>query len=167
MNLQRTSEQLQERRFEAIALLKEGRTQADVAQLLDVSPGAVSQWKKAYDQGGCAALLAKPPSGRPPKLLPKQCDKLVQLLKQGPRRHGWSTDLWTLPRIAGLIEKEFGVRYDQSGVWHLLKRIGWSCQKPVRRAREQDKQAVERWRQYDWPRIKKRPSQRSVAGVAG
>lgn len=157
---------LQERRLEAIALLKAGHAQADVACLLGVSPGAVSQWKKAYDQGGHKALLAKPPAGRTPRLSEKQSATLVRLLKQGPRRHGWTTELWTLPRIAKLIEKEFDVHYDQSSVWHLLKRLGWSCQKPERRAREQDKQAVARWRQHDWPRLKKRAPQRAIVGLA-
>jgi transposase len=166
MQNQKRAMQLQERRLEAIALLQSGHVQADVAHLLEVSPGAVSQWKKAYDQGGRQALLAKPPPGRTPRLSKKQCATLVRLLKQGPRQHGWTTELWTLPRIAGLIEKEFDVHYDQSSVWHLLKRIGWSCQKPERRAREQDKQAVDGWRQHDWPRLKKRASQRANAGLA-
>jgi transposase len=78
------------------------------------------------------------------------------------RRHGWSTELWTLPRIADLIARKFGVQYDQSGVWRLLRRLGWSCQKPERRARERNQEAIDRWRKTDWPRIKKRSSQRPI-----
>ena len=153
-----TAQRLQERRLRAMALLEQGHSQADVARLLGVTQGAVSQWKKAIGQGGRDALLAKQHTGRPTKLSGKQCEKLVKLLKLGPCRHGWATALWTLPRVAALIERHFGVAYDQSGVWHVLRRLGWSCQKPVRRAREQNEAAGAQWHQGDWPRIKKRAS---------
>jgi transposase len=153
-----TAQRLQERRLRAMALLEQGHSQADVARLLGVTQGAVSHWKKAHGQGGQDALLARQHTGRPTKLSGKQGEKLVKLLKQGPCRHGWATALWTLPRVAALIERHFGVAYDQSGVWHVLRRLGWSCQKPVRRAREQNEAAVVQWRQRDWHRIKKRAS---------
>ncbi len=70
----------------------------------------------------------------------------------------WRTKLWTLPRIAELIACKFGAEYDQSGVWRLLRRLGWSCQRPERRARERDQAAIVQWRQKDWSRIKKRAS---------
>lgn len=150
-----SAEQLQERRFRAMALLEEGHSQAEVARLLGVTQGAVSQWKSAFVRGGNEALTASIHPGPTPKLTDKQCERLQKYLRQGPRKHGWSTELWTLPRIAELIQRRFGVEYDQSGVWRLLRRIGWSCQKPERRAREQDVDAIEHWRQHEWPRIKK------------
>ncbi len=152
-----SSEQLQERRLRAIALLKEGCTQVAVAQKLGVTQSAVSQWKTAHAQGGNKALAAQPAPGATPKLTKKQCQRLLKYLQQGPRKQGWLTELWTLPRIVQLIEKKFDVQYDHSGVWRLLQRLGWSCQKPERRARERDQDAIERWRKHDWPRIKKRP----------
>jgi transposase len=57
--------------------------------------------------------------------------------------------------VAEVIEKHFGRRYDPSGVWRLLRRMGWSSQKPERQARERDEATIERWRKKDWPRIKK------------
>jgi len=60
------------------------------------------------------------------------------LLSQGPLAHDYTTDLWTLKRIAEVIEKHFGVCYDPSGVWHMLHGIGWSRQKPEGRTRERD-----------------------------
>jgi len=152
-----SAEQLQERRLRAIALLEQGYTQVEVAQKLGVTQGAVSQWKSAHAHGGDAALAARPALGATPKLTEKQCQRLLKYLQQGPRKHGWSTELWTLPRIVQLIEKKFSVCYDQSGVWRLLRRLGWSCQKPERRARERDEAAIEQWRKHDWPRLKKRP----------
>jgi len=158
MSRKGSAEQLQARRLQAIALLEEGHAQVEIARRLGVSSAAVSQWKKAHAQGGTDALLAQVHPGPTPKLSPKQCQQLVGYLRQGPRKHGWSTELWTLPRIAELIARKFGAQYDQSGVWRLLQRLGWSCQKPERRAREHDQAAVDRWRQRDWPRTKKRAS---------
>jgi transposase len=75
--------------------------------------------------------------------------------------HGYRTELWTLKRVAQLIGKRFGVSYDPSGVWHVLRNMNWSAQKPERRARERDEQAIAQWRKEDWPRIKKRAKKRS------
>lgn len=151
-----TAEQLQERRFQAIAWLEEGCLQTDVARRLGVAPSAVCQWKKAYAEGGGDALVANRHPGPTPKISSKQCERLLKYLQQGPCKHGWKTELWTLPRIAELIEHKFGVHYDQSGVWRLMRRLGWSCQKPERRARERDPAAIDQWRQKDWSRLKKR-----------
>jgi transposase len=85
---------------------------------------------------------------------------LEQLLLKGARHYGFATELWTLARIVEVIRQHFEVTYDPSGVWHLLKRMGWSCQKPERRARERNDQAVVAWRKENWPRIKKRPQKR-------
>lgn len=138
-----------------VALLDLGWSQAEVASELGVTPAAVCQWAKARRVGGDTALKARPASGRPRKLTPKQLTRLEKLLLQGARRHGYATELWTLRRVAELIDKHFGVTYDPSGVWHVLTRMGWSAQKPERRARERDEDAIVRWRKEDWPRFKK------------
>lgn len=143
------------RRLQAMSLLDKGWTQADVAEHLGVTQGAVSQWKKAYQRDGPAGVMAKPHPGPTPKLSAKQREHLVALLLKGAEAHGYRTGLWTLSRVAEVIQKRFGVRYDPSGVWHVLRNLGWSCQKPERRARERDEQVIAEWRRRDWPRIKK------------
>ena len=142
-------------------MLEAGHRPSAVAKILGVSPAAVSQWKKCYQQAGPEGLKATPHPGPKLKLtMPQRC-KLERLLLKGPVAQGYATDLWTLKRIAEVIEKHFAVHYDPSGVWHVLKAMGWSCQRPERRARECDEAAVAAWRQQDWPRIKKGPSDRS------
>jgi transposase len=64
--------------------------------------------------------------------------------------------LWTLPRVAEVIARTFGVRYHPAHVWKILHGEGWSCQKPERRARERNEAAIQRWRTERWPHIKKR-----------
>jgi len=139
-----------------MALLDQGRSQAQVARKLGVTPAAVSQWIKARRQHGDPALKAKPHTGRTPKLTDRQITQLTKLLLRGPGKHGYATELWTLRRVAQVIAKHFAVIYDPSGVWHVLRRMGWSAQKPERPARERDEDAITRWRKKDWPRIKKR-----------
>ena len=148
------------RRRQAMTLLDHGQSQAQVARRLGVTPAAVSQWVKARRSGGEQVLRAKPHPGRPPNLDTKQLARLEKWLSRGPRRCGYRTELWTLRRVAEVIEKHFGVHYDPSGVWHVLKRMGWSCQKPERQARERNEKAIVTWRKKDWPRTKKRATYR-------
>ena len=63
-----------------------------------------------------------------------------------------------LARVAEVIAVHFGVQYHPGHVWKILQSMGWSCQKPERRARERDEKAIATWRQQDWPRIKKSPT---------
>lgn len=143
-----------------MTLLDQGRSQSQVAAEVGVTPSAVSKWVKARQTGGDDALKAKPHPGPPPKLTDRQVARLEKMLRQGPRKHGYTTELWTCRRVAELIERTFGVTYDPSGVWHLLTRMGWSAQKPERQARERDENAIATWRKKDWPRIKKSAARR-------
>jgi transposase len=155
-----TTQQLEQRRRRAIALLEAGQGVRETARQIGASPSSVTHWRQAYEKEGEKALTAHSPPGRPPQLTARQCDKLARLLLQGPQKHGYANALWTLPRIAEVIRKHFGVTYDPSSVWHVLHRMGWSCQKPERRARERDEERIAAWRTDDWPRIKKRQKKR-------
>ena len=74
---------------------------------------------------------------------------------RGPLAAGYFTDLWTCGRVGQVIAETFGVTYHVDHVGRLLHDLGFSPQKPRRRARERDEAAIERWRREDWPRIKK------------
>lgn len=150
-----TAKELERRRHRAIALLNDGYGVRETARIVGVTPGAVSQWRQAYETVGESALACKSVPGRPPKLTAKDRHKLERLLLQGPQRHGYGTALWILARVAQLIRKHLAVTYDLSGVWHVLRAMGWSCQKPERRARERDEQRIEQWHKHDWPRVRR------------
>jgi transposase len=155
-----TAQDLEARRLRAATLLRQGIHPAEVAKQVGVHRSSVVRWKQAWQQGGTAALAAKPSCGRPSRLSTKQKHRLVQLLLRGARKAGYPNELWTCPRVANLIQREFGVSYHPDWVWQILHDLGWSCQKPASRAREQDEAAIRHWRRYDWPRIKKgRPAQ--------
>lgn len=157
-----SAEELERRRRRAVALVQEGQGIREVARKVGVAPSAVVRWRDAYQAKGEEGLRAKPRQGALQwKLSPQQRDRLAKLLLKGPRFHGYPTELWTLRRVAEVIEKHFGVRYHPRHVWRVLRQMGWTSQKPERKAREADDEAVERWRREDWPRIKKRRTKRA------
>jgi len=152
-----TAEELEARRHEAIRLLQQGHRQAAVARRLGTTRTSVGRWWKDYRRRGPEALRAKPPPGRPSKLTRRQKRGLVRHLLKGTRASGFETDLWTCPRIAQLIERRYGVTYHVDSLPKFLHALGFSCQKPEKRAFERDDEAVARWVARDWPRIKKKP----------
>lgn len=160
MRTKGSAAELERRRRTAIALLKQGHKPIRVAEALGVSPAAVTRWKQAWQKGGAKALAAKPHPGGKARLTAAERRRLVRLLLKGPRQHGYSTELWTLKRVAEVIAVNFGVEYHPGHVWKILRAMAWSCQKPERRARERDEQAIATWRREDWPRIKKRAKTR-------
>jgi len=153
-----SAEALEERRRIAANLLLQGKGVREVARLVGAAPSAVSGWKRKLEEGGMEALRAKPHPGRPARLTTNQLQELESILLRGARAAGFPTELWTLARVAEVIERTFGVRYHPSQVWRILRRMGWSCQKPERRARERDEEAVARWREDRWPEVKKSPA---------
>jgi transposase len=161
MRIKGSAETLEFRRRLAVEHLREGKSINEVARIVKASPSSVWRWKKAWEQKGLAGLSAKPHPGRRARLNRAQKKQLVQLLLRGPRSAGYATDLWTLARVSEVIEKRLGVTYHPHYVWHILRRLGWSCQKPEQRARERDERAIRRWRKSDWPRIKKEPRTKS------
>ena len=156
MRRKRDLEALEQRRLEAAKLLKKGLSQADVARRLGVSRQSVSKWAGRLQQEGKDGLRQHA-VGRPRQLSDAQCARLGKLLVEGAITHGFATELWTLPRVAQLIEARFGVRYSNGHIWHLLRRLGFSCQKPARRAIQRDEAQIERWKKRRWPALKKTP----------
>jgi transposase len=144
------------RRLRAFELHQEGWKQKDIADALGVSKGAVSQWLKRAREGGIEALRHCKPPGAPSRLTPEQRAQLPQLLAQGAQSFGFQGDLWTLPRVAEVVRREFGVSYDPSQVGRILKQCGLSLQKPLRRATQRDEAAIQRWKEERWPVLKKR-----------
>lgn len=150
----------QARRIEAGRLFAQGLSQAQVARRLGVSRQSASRWFHLWQAHGEAGLRGAGRTGRKRRLSEAELRQLEALLIKGPQAQGYETNLWTLKRIAQVIQKQFGVRYHLGHVWKLLVRLGWSCQRPERRARERDEAAIRRWRRYRWPRIKKKRATR-------
>jgi transposase len=154
--VRRDFEGMEQRRKRAARMFGRGVAQADVARQLAVSRQSVSRWYADWQRGGMGALKAAGRAGRMPRLSAAQLDQIERALRRGPRAHGFVTDLWTLDRVATVIETETGVSYHRGHVWKLLRdKLGWSRQRPARRASERDDEAIARWVATEWPRIKR------------
>ena len=149
-------EELERRRRHAMGLLQQGRAPVEIARLLGVDRRSVRRWRASHDRDGLAGVGAKRAPGRPPKLDARRRARLERVLLRGAEAAGFSTPLWTCPRVADVIRREFGVRYHVDHIGRVLRKLGWSPQKPERRARERDEAAIQRWVKVDWPRIKKK-----------
>jgi len=144
-------------RLRAWELSQAGWKQIDIARVLGVTPGAVSQWLKRGREGGVAALYRRKAAGPKPRLSQEQLQRLPGLLARGAEAYGFRGDIWTRGRVAEVIWREFGVRYTPTHVGRLLRACGWSAQKPIRRARQRDEEVIRRWQVERWPEIKKKP----------
>jgi transposase len=146
---------MEARRLLAAQLFQQGKRVCEVARLLEVAKSSVSRWKAAYDRGGFEALKAKKHPGPKPRLTARQKKQLVTTLVKGPLKAGYANDLWTCPRVAQVIQRKFEVQYHPNYVWYLLRELGWTCQMPEQQAREGDDKEMQRWREEEWPRIKR------------
>src|SRR5215470_17022995 len=156
-----TAAELERRRRRAVALVEQGEPRATVAHVLGVHPKTLARWLRQAKQPD--GLRAKPQLGPRPGLSDHQLQQLEQLLLDGARFHGWNNELWTAARVARLIERFFGLSYHPEHVRKLLKRrLGWTSQKPRRKARERDDKEVERWRADEFPRIVRQAHRRGA-----
>ena len=121
----------------------------------------VYTWKALFDEGGIEALRAVPERGRPAQLEQAQLGQVGTALLQSPTAHGFGTELWTIKRVGDLIEHMYGVRFSQGHVWRILGALGFSAQKPDKRAAERNDDAVRRWKRSTRPALKKKPSERA------
>ena len=155
---QRKRDRLQARRLCAAELFTAGVHQAEVARQLEVSAQAVSVWHARWQTGGTDALRSKGPSGPAPRLSDAQLARIEQALLEGATANGFG-ELWTLDRVALVIVRLTGVQHHPAHVWALLRhRLGWSVQRPRRRAAERDQAAIDRWVKERWPRILQTPN---------
>jgi len=154
---------IEERRLQGARLLKRHVSQAEVACRLTVSRQAVSTWAKqlAAVNGAVGKLRAKP-LGRPKWLDAGQCGALRSKLLKGALAAGFATELWTVKRVRGLVKREFGVTYSNTGCWELLRELGFTPQRPERRALQRDEAAIAQWKPRSWPALKKKPAARGV-----
>jgi transposase len=155
MNSEVKRKALEDRRLEAGRLLRQGVSKAEVARQLRVAPSTVTGWAKRLEQGGLAALKSRGRWGRRRGLDDGQRQRLAKALQAGALAAGFTTELWTLPRMGKVIQQRFGRRYSDSQVWRILRSMGFSPQRPSRRALERDEEAIAQWQKRRWPALKK------------
>lgn len=148
-----TVEQLAEQRARGLVLLRQGKKAKEVAEILNVTPRSVNRWRHEAQKPG---RRKKPkPIGRHRKLTEAQVKRLERVLQRGAPAYGYFGDYWTLDRIGQVIRQLFKVRCHPSTVWHILDRMGWSCQRPQRRPFQRNEAAIQQWKDEILPEIKK------------
>ena len=153
---------MESRRLRAAKLFESGKTTGEVARLLGVRRQSAYKWKMRWEEDGKVGLRSKGPAGPKSRLTEDQCTAIKAELLAGPEAQGYATALWTLPRVAQLIEDRFGICYHPAHVWKLLRSFGFSCQQPTRRAIERDEAAITEWKRREWPALKKKPAPKAA-----
>jgi transposase len=155
------------RRVRAGRLLQKGVSITEVAREVGATRQTIYNWQAILEEQGLDGLREVDAGGRPGKLSDANFESLRSALLKGAGAHGFGSDLWTLKRVRQLIERQFKVRYSEVHVWRLLGRLGFSSQKPERRALERDEAAIERWKKQRWPALKKSTARRPSHSICG
>lgn len=140
----------------AANMFEQGLKTKAIAASLEADGQTVRRWRRAFAAGGRDALRATRHAGPSPLLTDDQRERLGHLLEREPGELGIDGHLWTTRRVADLAAREFGVRYHHDHVGVLLAKMGFTHQKPARRARERDEDAIEGWRREAWPALLKK-----------
>jgi transposase len=143
-------QELERRRISAAKDLQKEMTQSDVARKYDVNPSSVCRWNKALKEKGLEGVKRRKAPGAKSKLSEEQQHKLREIIFKGAATYGYKTDLWTLRRVAEVIQEEFKVSYHFRSLSDVLHRMGLSPQKPKRRAAERNQTAVQQWLDGQW-----------------
>lgn len=155
IRLRRDFKALEHRRYEAAKLFEKGQPQAEVVRRFKTSRQTASRWYHAWRKHGLTGLKGAGRAGRKPRLDKAAKKRLEAELLKGPAAWGFSTHLWTLERVTHVIWKTCHVRYHPRHVWRILRSLGWSRQRPSKKAKERDEEAIARWVKVRWPQVKK------------
>ncbi len=150
-------EALEKLRRDSIVRMDNGESPEDVAIGLGFNRRTIYRWLSAYHYGGVNALAAKPLSGAPPKFDGKNLAKLLKMLRERtPQQFKFQSALWTLLIIREVIKQKFEINLSEASVGRLMKRLGFSPQRPLYRAWQQDPVRVQQWQDKVYPEIAKR-----------
>lgn len=148
-------------RRRCIELLDAGHKAVRVSEMLGCTASWVSKTKDRHAEQGEKGFKSKKPGGKKPRISEAEIKELLVELSKGALAHGFTGEIWTRKRIGSIILKLFGQKYDPSQVGRILKKAGWTLQKPQVKARQQKPELVEDWRKERLPAIKKKQNQRT------
>lgn len=148
-------EALQVMRQQAVKAIREGQEVSSVAAAYGINVRSVFRWLADFANGGQNALLAKPIPGRPPKVSEEEMRWLAKAVRENtPLQYKFAFGLWTLSLIATLIEREFGKKLSLASVSRIMKLLGFTAQKPLYQAWQQDATLVRAWEAEIYPAIR-------------
>jgi transposase len=145
---------LEAMRERAVQSVQDGESPETVARALGINRSTMYNWLGEYRRGGWGALKAKPLFGRPPKLDGAKLKWVYRMVIKSPLQMKFEYALWTREMVALAIKRRFNIALSPASVGRLLAQLGITCQKPLRRALEQDAALVQQWLMKEYPRIK-------------
>jgi transposase len=141
-------------RIAAVRRVDAGESPENVAAGIGINRRQIYRWLEAFYYGGEDALKAKPIKGATPKLNAKQMEKLARIVREkNPLQLKFEYALWTLAIIRELIRREFAVNLSEVSVGRLMRRLGFTPQRPLYKAWQQDPHLVNEWRTKEYPKI--------------
>lgn len=149
-----THNELTELRKRGVSAVQDGQPAVLVAKILGVQKSTLFGWLARYRRGGWDALDARKRGGRPPKLTAKMLQWIYETVMKDPRQMEFPFALWTSTMIAELIWRQFHIRLSKASVCRLLNQLGFSPQKPLWRAFQQDHERVQKWINEEYPKIR-------------
>ncbi|WP_376777612.1 IS630 family transposase [Deinococcus rubellus] len=152
-----TRTQLEERRLHFLELLEtQAHSTQELAEFLGVKASPISTWKHRLRHQGSDALQATVTTGRAPALCGEQRETLKRLLCEGAQVHGFPDASWSTLRVRDVIGRHFDIWHHRDHVRRILHQLGFSRQKPDKRALEQNPEAVATWIQTTLPENQKK-----------
>jgi transposase len=144
-------------RMSAVQRVETGESPEDLARGYGINRRTIYRWIEAYHYGGLNALKAKAIPGAPSKLTARQMENLAKLIREkNPQQMRLGFALWTLALIRQVVKDKFNVSLSEVSVGRLMKRLGFTPQRPLYRAWQQDPGRVEHWKKTAYPELVKR-----------
>lgn len=148
-----TLQQKEHRRLHfAENLQQRGQTISQLAEYYGISASGIYYWKRRF-KVGLDGLRTSKPTGRPRRITPSQVEQLRGWLEQPATDHGFSDPTWTASRARDMIGLKFGVWYHPNHVAKLLRFLGFSYQRPDKRAIERNEAKIATWTTIVIPEI--------------
>lgn len=145
------------KRIHAVLLNAQEKPSSEIAKILHTAKSAVSEWLRNYERYGYESFLEGHRSGRPSYLTEQQCIELGDIIDSGPIAYGFTSAIWSSIMLREVIDDEFSIQYHPGHVRKILKKMGFSIQKPKRILIRADEDKKKHWRRYIYPSIKKKP----------
>jgi transposase len=157
----RDQKELEKRRLQAGKMFEKGISQVSISKKFKVSRAAVCQWYAMWKEDGKKGLQSRGLPGFDSEFTEEKKKKLKTIILAGPIKSGYVTDFWTINRVRAVTKKELLIDLGYTRIWNTVLSLGFSCQKPERRARERNEKSITDWKQNTFPRLKKMGSKTS------
>jgi transposase len=145
---------LEEIRIRALDRIRAGESPEDIAKTLGFNRTTVYRWIARFAESGKDGLKSRKAPGKPSTLTPFQLRRVFYVLvDKNPVQLRFPFALWTCELVGEFIQREFNVTLHRTTINRILAKLGFSFQRPLQRAYEQDMDLVKKWKKHEFPRI--------------